>query len=54
VIKWNTSGICQIWDFGVDGAPFPYDFRMMSRPLPTFAAALRVKGRLWDAGRGTL
>lgn len=54
VIKWNTTGMCQIWDFGVDGAPFPYDFHMMSRPLPSFAAALSVKNRLWNAGRCTL
>jgi len=54
VIKWNTTGICQVWDFGVDGSPFPYDFRVMSRPLPTFGAALNVKGRLWNAGHCTL
>jgi len=54
VIKWNNTGICQIWDFGLDGAPLPGDFRMMSRPLPSFGAALGVKGRLWDRGHCTL
>jgi len=54
VIKWNITGICQIWDFGIDGAPIPGDFHMMSRPLPTFGAALNAKSRLWNAGRCTL
>ena len=54
VIKWNNTGICQIWDFGLDGTPIPGDFRMMSRPLPSFGAALGAKSRLWDRGRCTL
>lgn len=54
VIKWDTTGICQVWDFGLDGSPIPYDFHVMSRPLASFGAALDVKGHLWDAGRCTL
>ena len=54
VIKWNITGVCQVWDFGVDGTPVPGDFRVLSRPLPTFGAALSAKERLWNRGACTL
>ncbi len=54
VIKWNITGICQIWDFGVDGKPIPFDFHTLTRPLPSFDAAVNAKERLWRAGRCTL
>lgn len=54
IIKWNTTGVCQIWDFGLDGRPVPFDYRVMSRPLPSFAAALSAKQRLWSRGHCTL
>ena len=50
VIKWDVTKICQIWDFGV-GRPLPHHYRVMTRPLPSFGAALRAKDRLWHKGR---
>jgi hypothetical protein len=50
VIKWDVTKICQIWDFGV-GRPLPHHYRVMTRPLPSFGAALRAKDRLWHRGR---
>ena len=54
VIKWNITGVCQMWDFGVDGRPVPFDYHVMSRAMPTFGAALGAKDRLWHAGRCTI
>lgn len=54
VIKWNITGVCQIWDFGVDGRPIPFDYRVMSRAMPSFGAAVGAKDRLWHDGRCTI
>lgn len=50
VIKWST-GICQVWNYSLPTRPFPYDYRPITGPLPSFAAATRAKARLWRAGR---
>jgi hypothetical protein len=50
VIKWDVTKICQIWNFGV-GRPLPHHYRVMTRPLPSFGAAVRAKDRLWHRGR---
>jgi hypothetical protein len=51
VIKWSGTNICQIWDYGLPTRPFPSDYRVMTKPLPTLDAALRAKDRLWHKGR---
>lgn len=50
VIRWNATGICQIYDFGWGGPPIPYDYHMMTPPLPNFAVALDAKAWLWHRG----
>ncbi len=50
VIKWPITNICQIWNFGLPDRPIPPTYIVVSRPLPTFGAALRVKDRLWRRG----
>jgi hypothetical protein len=50
VIKWPITNICQIWNFGLPIRPIPPNYMVVSRPLPTFGAALRVKDRLWRQG----
>jgi len=50
VIKWPITNICQIWDFGLPLRPFPPNYMVVSRPLPSFGAALRVKDHLWRQG----
>src|SRR5262249_61636883 len=54
VIQWRASHICQIYNFGWGGRPIPPDYRVLTRPLPSFGAALRAKDRLWRAGRGSV
>jgi hypothetical protein len=54
VIKWDVTGICQVYDFGLDGRPIPSNYRVLTGPLPSFAAAVRVKERLWHRGRCTI
>lgn len=43
LIRWNTTGACQIWDQSVPTKPWPSDYKVVSKPVPTFAAALAVK-----------
>ena len=43
LIRWNGNGVCQIWDESVPTKPFPSDYKVVSKPVPTFAAALAVK-----------
>ena len=54
VIKWSITGVCQIYDFGWGGRPIPWDYRVMTPPLPSFTAALRAKDRLARRGRCSL
>jgi hypothetical protein len=54
VIKWGITGVCQIYDFGWGGRPIPPDYHVLTRPLPSFTAALRAKDRLARRGRCTL
>lgn len=54
VIKWGITGVCQIYDFGWGGRPIPPDYRVLTRPLPSFGAALRAKDSLARRGMCTL
>ncbi len=50
LILWSGTGICQIWDDGVPGKPFPSDYKAVSKPVKTFDAALAVKAGLMKKG----
>lgn len=54
VIKWDITGVCQIYDFGWGGRPIPANYRVLTGPLPTFGAALSAKDRLARRGMCTL
>ncbi|MGC1467632.1 MAG: hypothetical protein WA792_18090 [Pseudolabrys sp.] len=54
VIQWDITRVCQIYDFGFGGRPIPSNYRIMTPPLRSFAAALRAKDRLWHRGRCTI
>lgn len=51
MIQWNITKVCQIYDFGFGGRPIPSNYRVLTGPLPSYAAALRAKNRLWRRGR---
>jgi hypothetical protein len=50
LIKWSGTGICQVWDDSVPTKPFPADYKPVSKPVPTFDAALAVKSGLMKRG----
>ena len=50
LIKWSVTGVCQVWDESVPTKPFPADYRVVSKPVPTFDSALAVKSGLMKRG----
>ncbi len=50
LIKWSGNDLCQIWDDGVPTKPFPANFISVSKPVPTFDAAMAVKTGLMKKG----
>jgi len=46
VIQWNASKACQIYDFSWGLRPIPPDYRVLTKSLPTYAAALSAKNAL--------
>jgi hypothetical protein len=45
VIRWDNTGICQIWNETLTQKPWrwPADYKVVSKPLPTFSAAMAVQ-----------
>ena len=50
LIRWQTTGVCQIWDQSIPTKPIPSNYKVVSKPVPTFAAALAVKDRMMKKG----
>jgi hypothetical protein len=50
LIKWSGTGICQVWNESVPTKPFPSDYRVVSKPVASFDAALAVKNGLMKRG----
>jgi hypothetical protein len=50
LIKWSGNDLCQIWDDSLPIKPYPNDYKVVSRPVPTFDAALAVKSGLMKRG----
>ena len=42
VIRWENTGICQIWNEDLQQKPmqWPSTYKVVSKPAPTFAAAM--------------
>ena len=51
LIRWDGSGICQVWDESIPTKPFPSNYKMVSKPVPTLAAALAVKDGMLKKGK---
>ena len=50
LIKWDGTGVCQVWDNGVPTKPWPSDYKAVSKNVATFDAALAVKASLMKKG----
>ena len=50
IIKWSGIEACQIWDNGVPTKPVASNYTPVSKPVPTFEAALAVKAGLLKTG----
>ena len=50
LIRWQGSGICQVWDESIPTKPFPSDYKTVSKPVPSFVAALAVKDGMLKKG----
>ena len=48
VIRWDNTGICQIWSDEMTSKPlrWPSDYKVVSKPVPTFTAAAAVQEQM--------
>lgn len=53
LIRWEGNGLCQIWDEWVPTAPFPSDYKTVSKSVPTFWDALVLKDAMLRKGACT-
>ncbi len=56
VIRWDNTGICQIWNEDLNFKPlhWPSDYKVVSKPVPTLTAAMTVQEKMRLAHRCTL
>ncbi|HET7887278.1 MAG TPA: hypothetical protein VFL62_13705 [Bradyrhizobium sp.] len=56
VIRWDNTGVCQIWNTELKEQPvhFMSDYKVVSKPVPTFTEAASVQDKLRFAHRCTL
>jgi hypothetical protein len=51
---WHTkrpaTGVCQVWDQSIPTNPVPSNYKAVSKPVPTFVAALAVKDGMLKKG----
>lgn len=50
VIKWDVTRMCQVYDFGT-GKPMLSDYKVLTKPLPSFSAASSAEKSLWRKGK---
>jgi hypothetical protein len=50
LIRWEGTGVCQVWDQSIPTKPFPSNYKAVSKPVPTFVAALAVKDDMLKKG----
>ena len=56
VIRWDNTGICQIWNEDLQQKPlrWPSDYKVVSKPTPTLADAMAVQENMRMQRRCTL
>jgi hypothetical protein len=51
LIRWDNSGICQIWNDGlIQPIKWPSDYKVVSKTVPTLREALALKETLRQKG----
>ena len=48
VIRWDNTGICQIWNEDLNYKPmqWPSDYKIVSKPVPTLSSAMAVQEKM--------
>jgi len=46
VIQWDNTRICQIYDMTWLIKPFPSNYKVLTKSLPNYAAAVDAKGKI--------
>ena len=56
VIRWDNTGVCQIWSEDLTSKPlqWPSDYKVISKPVPAFSIAFAEKEKLRQQGRCTV
>jgi hypothetical protein len=56
VIRWENTGICQIWNQDLQYKPWewPSHYKVVSKPAPTFTDATAIQLKLREQHRCTL
>jgi hypothetical protein len=56
VIRWDNTGVCQIWNDNLNArlVRWPSDYKVVSRPVPTFTGAVAVQEKLRAVHRCTV
>jgi len=56
VIRWDNTGICQIWNTDLRYKPmeWPSHYKVVSKPVPTFAEASAIQIKMRDQRHCTL
>ncbi|WP_407156005.1 hypothetical protein [Bradyrhizobium sp. STM 3557] len=56
VIRWDNTGICQIWNEQLTSKPteWPSTYKVVSKPVSTFNDAMNIQLKMRDERRCTL
>ena len=56
LIRWDNTGVCQIWNTNLQQQPvhFLSDYKVVSKPVPTFSAAMDVQLKMREQRHCTL
>ena len=55
LIRWDNTGVCQVWSEGLSFKPlrWPSDYEVVSKPFPAFSTAMAAKEVMRQRGRCT-
>jgi hypothetical protein len=52
LIRWDNTGVCQVWSesFTMKPMRWPADYKVVSKPMPTFTDAMAAKEAMRQKG----